>query len=239
MPCADGPGRVAPALAIACDDVTLCRAGRRVIDGFCLHVATGEWVLLRGPNGSGKSTLAALLLGLERADAGRIRVLDAPPRVSRHRVGMLPQHATLRADVPACLRDLVRMGALEGAIWRPGQYRRADAAAAEALDAVGMGWAAARRFETLSGGERRRVLIARALAAGPKLLILDEPLAGVDRDGQTRILDLLDRMRPAVTILMIDHDSSAAARMADRCVALGGGGKARAGETNQPGAQVA
>ncbi|MFP4032035.1 MAG: metal ABC transporter ATP-binding protein [Thermodesulfobacteriota bacterium] len=140
-----------------------------------LRIDPGDFVLLTGPNGSGKTTLIRGILGLLPGTAERVRW-----GIPRDRVGYVPQESAIHPDAPASALDVMRLG-------RASAWGVAKAAAAEALREVGLKAVARRRFGTLSGGEKRRVLLARALFAAPRLLILDEPVANVDAESKRRI----------------------------------------------------
>lgn len=140
-----------------------------------LRIDPGDFVLLTGPNGSGKTTLIRGILGLVPGTLDRVRW-----GVPRDRLGYVPQESAIHPDAPATALDVVRLG-------RASAWGGAKPAAMEALGDVGLGAIAHRRFGTLSGGEKRRVLLARALVAAPRLLILDEPVANVDAESERRI----------------------------------------------------
>jgi ABC-type Mn2+/Zn2+ transport system ATPase subunit len=140
-----------------------------------LRIEPGDFVLLTGPNGSGKTTLIRGILGLVPGTLDRVRW-----GVPRDRLGYVPQESAIHPDAPATALDVVRLG-------RASAWGKAKSSAVEALGEVGLEAVARRRFGTLSGGEKRRVLLARALVAAPRLLILDEPVANVDAESERRI----------------------------------------------------
>ena len=171
-------------------------------------IAPGDFACIVGPNGGGKTTLLKLTLGLLRPQTGAIEVLGAAPGENRQHVGYMPQHAQLDLKFPVTVLDVVLMGRLHprGPLLR---YSRVDAARArEALEQVRMGHLARRPFAALSGGQRQRVLIARALACEPKLLLLDEPTAGLDVAAQGDLYQLLNELNKRMTIFMVSHDVS-------------------------------
>ncbi len=195
----------------------------RVLDGVTFEVATGEFVALAGPNGSGKSTLLRILLGQLRPAAGEVRIFGVAPRelVERWRIGYVPQRTEIVEDLPASVREVVAAGQ----VTRRGWWRRGlgDPAVLDgAMEAVGVAHLAGRRLSELSGGEQQRVLIAKALASGPELLILDEPVAGVDAESQGLFRDSLvwlARERHA-TVLLVSHELGAVAEDLDRLMVL-------------------
>jgi len=180
---------------------------RGLFEALDLDVRAGELVALTGPNGSGKSTLLRLLLGLERPERGSIR------RAAGLRVGYMPQLDPSDPALPFPALSVVQQG------------RATRARAAEALDLVGYRAPHSRRYSLLSGGERRRVLLARALAAKPGLLALDEPTAGIDVEGESALFDLLlvEVRSRGTGLLWVGHGASSLERVADRQVRLGGG----------------
>ena len=193
--------------------------------GFAIR--PGELVALCGPNGAGKSTLLRLLLGLHRPAAGAVTLGGAPlssltRREIARRAALLPQDAP--ADLPLPVREAVALGRLP----HLGRFQAESAADAEAvaraLEATDTAAFAARPVTDLSGGERHRVHLARALAQEAPLLLLDEPIAGLDLSHQLQALDLLratvDAGRGAVVAL---HDLSLAARSCDRMLILADG----------------
>lgn len=198
-----------------------------VLDGVDLSVGAGEFVALAGPNGSGKSTLIRLLLGLLRPAAGTVNVLGAPPAdlEERWRIGYVPQRPAIVDLLPATVGEVVAAGRIA----RRGWWRRPNGddrdKVDEAIDTVGLKGLERRRLSELSGGQQQRVLIAKALAAEPDLLILDEPVAGVDIDAQRRFRDALVAMarRRDAAVLLVSHELGAVADDLDRLIVLRSG----------------
>jgi lipopolysaccharide export system ATP-binding protein len=188
--------------------------GRKVVDGVSLCVAPGEVVSLLGPNGAGKTTVFKLMLGLLRPDAGAVSFdgpLDALPLHLRARrgLGYLPQGASVFRGLSA--RDNL-LAVLE-ARGHASPLERA----AELLARFGLERLASHRAATLSGGERRRLEFARALASEPKLLLVDEPFAGVDPIAAREIAEAIaDLKRDGVGVLLTDHTVREALRASDR-----------------------
>jgi zinc transport system ATP-binding protein len=195
-----------------------------VLDGVSLSVARGEFAALTGPNGSGKSTLLRVLLGLLAPQRGTVRVFGEPPhdRHDRWRVGYVPQRLRIAPDLPATVREVVSSGRLAKQGWwrRP---RAADRAAVDhALESVALTDLRHRRLGELSGGQQQRVLIAKALAAEPELLVLDEPIAGVDVDAQAQFRDSLVHLvqEHAAAVLLVSHELGAVADDLDHVIVL-------------------
>ena len=194
-----------------------------VVQGVDLTVADGEAVAVLGSNGSGKTTLARGLLGLATVLGGEVEVLGAPvgrPR-ERGRIGYVPQRHTVSGAVPATVREVVGVGRLA----RLGLFRRlrpADRAAVhDAVAAVGLADRLGDPVASLSGGQQRRVLVARALAAEPELLVMDEPTAGVDAASQDALAAVLaDVSATGTTLLVVTHETAALAGVLTRAVVV-------------------
>ena len=180
--------------------------GHLVLKDVNLEVDEGNFLALIGPNGGGKTTLLKLMLGLLTADRGIVRVFGRPPKRVCHRIGYVPQDVHVNKSFPVSALDVVLMGRRKaGRGWS--RHSRGDwIAAQEALDKMEMRGYADRRMMALSGGQRKRVLIARALVSAPELLLLDEPTTSIDTAGQTEFYSLLKELNKTVTILMVSHD---------------------------------
>ncbi|GAB2756143.1 metal ABC transporter ATP-binding protein [Salinifilum aidingensis] len=193
------------------------------LDDVSLRVGDGRVCGLLGTNGSGKSTLFKALLGLVPAERGQVRLLDRPQRRARANasIAYVPQSEAVDWRFPVTVRDVVLMGryAHMGPLRRP---RRADRAAAhDALERVGLAELAARPIGQLSGGQRKRTFVARGIAQGAQLLLLDEPFAGVDRSSQATITELLHALRgEGRTVLVSTHDIAGVGELCDEAVLL-------------------
>ena len=162
-------------------------------------------VCIVGPNGGGKTTLIKLILGLLSPDRGAITVFGQKPEEARLRIGYVPQYANFDPQFPISVRDVVCMGRLSGSL--TGRYSKVDKEfAMAALAKTGLTDLAARPFASISGGQRQRALIARALASGGEILILDEPTANIDHESEVRFFDLLTELNAEMTILMVTHE---------------------------------
>ncbi len=179
-----------------------------VLEEVSLTIEPRDFLGIIGPNGGGKTTLLKLMLGLLRPQKGAIRIMGRPPSRVRHRIGYVPQHASVDASVPADVLDIVLTGRLAGSSWGA-WFGRADVEAAmAALKRVHIAELARRPLRTLSGGQRQRVLIARALVCQPQLLLLDEPTANVDAHVEAGLTDLLHELNHSLAIVMVSHDVS-------------------------------
>jgi zinc transport system ATP-binding protein len=194
-----------------------------VVDDVWLTVGRGEFVALVGPNGSGKTTLLRLLLGLLQPRSGTVRLFGVEPiRLrDRWRLGYVPQRPALAAGLPATVEEIVATGLLAR---RPWGRRSADdrSAITHALTVVGLEDLRDRRVSDLSGGQQQRAFIARALASDPELLVLDEPVAGVDAEAQTLFRDaLVHHVRSHDgSVLLVSHELGAVANDLDRVVVI-------------------
>lgn len=195
-----------------------------VLEEVDLAVRAGEFVALVGPNGSGKSTLLKVLLGSLPPAAGTVHLLgEVPTRLAeRGRIGYVPQRPVLDSEVPATVEEIVAAGRLaRRGWWRPlrGEDREE---VRHALESVGLSDLARRPLNELSGGQQQRAFIARAFASEPDLLLLDEPIAGVDAESQRRFRDSLTHLiaEHGAGVLLVSHELSAVAPELDRVVVL-------------------
>lgn len=199
--------------------VTVTYGARTVLDRVSMVVETGETVALLGPSGSGKSTLLRVIAGLALADRGQIAWGDddlTHVPAHRRRIGMVFQDEQLFPHLRVA--DNVAFGLRMTGVSKPARLDRVG----ELLELVGLGGYETRQVTDLSGGEAKRVALARALAPQPRVLLLDEPLTGLDRDLHDRLADELRRILQATstTAIHVTHDPDEAARVADRTVTL-------------------
>lgn len=201
-------------------------AGRPFTEGVNLTIAAGEVVALLGPNGSGKSTLVRGLLGLNDHVGGVAEVFGTPlgDLTDRSRLGYVPQRHTLSSSVRSTVREVIATGQLASRPW----WRRATAQDRERVrrvaDTVGLADRLEADVATLSGGQQRRVLIARALASRPEVLIMDEPTAGVDAANQDVLATVLQRLATmGVTMIVVTHELAALRGIVDRIVEMDAG----------------
>ncbi|MCB5178142.1 metal ABC transporter ATP-binding protein [Streptomyces antimicrobicus] len=201
---------------------TASLGSRPVLRGIDLTVRRGEVVALLGANGSGKSTAVRSVVGQVPLSSGELTLFGTDLKRFRDwsRIGYVPQRTTAASGVPATVREVVSSGRL--ARTRFGLLRKADkAAVAAALAAVGMDAHADAPVSALSGGQHQRVLIARALAVEPELLIMDEPMAGVDLANQEVLADTLrGQVAAGVTVLLVLHELGPLEPLIDRAVVL-------------------
>ena len=191
---------------LICKNVTLGYEGIPVIEGLHFAVSKGDYLCILGENGSGKSTLVKALLGLIPAMSGEIvrseEIADG--------VGYLPQQTVVQKDFPASVREIVRSGCIRRAKLRPFYNKEEKALADENMARLGISDLAGRCYRELSGGQQQRVLLARALCATSRILLLDEPVTGLDPRAQADLYELIaDLNRSGVTMIMVSHDVSA------------------------------
>jgi zinc transport system ATP-binding protein len=189
----------------------------RVLRDVDLEVQRGEFVAIAGPNGGGKTTLVRLVVGLEQPTSGRVELMA-------RKVGYLPQRTQAGIDAPVTVRELVTTGRASRARLIGPLSSTDRVSVQEAIDRVGLSPNADRRLTTLSGGQQQRAFIAKALAADPELLVLDEPTTGVDVEAQDAIAALLQRLRSELemTILYVSHEFGAVERFVERIVLVRG-----------------
>jgi zinc transport system ATP-binding protein len=195
--------------------------GQPVLHDVDLQIEAGEFVALAGPNGGGKTTLLRLTLGLERPTRGDVRLFGEPADSFRDRAGLgyLAQRTNLGVQAPATVREVVAAGRCARKPF--GRFARSDDdAIEEAIERVGLGELRNRPLTRLSGGQQQRAFIAKALAAEPRLLALDEPTTGVDVESQEALAELLARLHRelGVTILYVSHEFGAIEHVVERLV---------------------
>jgi zinc transport system ATP-binding protein len=195
--------------------------GQPVLRDVNLAVAPGEFVAIAGPNGGGKTTLLRLALGLERPTSGQVRLFGEPAERFRDRAGLgyLAQRTNLGVQAPATVREVVAAGRCARKPF--GRFTPGDNAAIEqAIERVGLAELVNKRLTRLSGGQQQRAFIAKALAAEPSLLALDEPTTGVDVEAQDALAELLGQLHLdlGVTILYVSHEFGAIEHVVERLV---------------------
>ncbi|MFB6703448.1 metal ABC transporter ATP-binding protein [Streptomyces sp. NPDC056333] len=195
---------------------------RPVLRGIDLTVRRGEVAALLGANGSGKSTAVRSVIGQVPLTSGSVELFGTPLHRFRNwaRIGYVPQRTTAASGVPATIREVVTAGRLSRT--KLGPLRKADRDAVDrAIELVGLGDRAKDSVSALSGGQHQRVLIARALAAEPELLIMDEPMAGVDLASQEILAETLrEQVATGTTVLLVLHELGPLEPLIDRAVVL-------------------
>jgi len=196
-------------LLIKIDNVSYSYNGHKsdlVLRDVNLHVYQNDFIWVVGPNGGGKTTLIKLILGLINPQKGEIAVFGEKPVKARKRIGYMPQHVQLDLSFPVTVMDVALMGRLDKPIGI-GPYSQDDKKAAiRALKQVNLFEQARKSLKELSGGQVRRLLIARALACEPELLILDEPTANLDRVVEKDLFEIFKKLNEHLAIVMVSHD---------------------------------
>lgn len=202
---------------LAVEGLTVYFNGAPAIEEITFALHAGDQVAIIGPNGAGKSTLMKTIMGLLQPQAGSVHL-----RKTDHlHLGYVPQHEGVDWTFPVTVRDVVMMGMVRQIGWLRRAGRSRWAAVDAALERVGMADLGGRQIGDLSGGQRRRVFIARALAQQANVLLLDEPFSGVDTATQSSLMDTLDELnRDGLTILLSTHDLGLAFRRFERVLAL-------------------
>lgn len=219
------PRAASSALAIRVRDLNVVLGSSLILDDVSLALGAGESVALLGANGSGKSTLVKAVLGLVPRASGSIEVLGAPitrrRRVPWEGIGYVPQRIGAGSGVPATALEVVRSGLLGPRRPWADRGRRARLRAMSALDAVGLAHRAGDHVQVFSGGQAQRVLIARALVRSPELLILDEPLAGIDRASRESLAEILKGLRTqGLTLVTVLHEMGELSDVVQRAILL-------------------
>jgi zinc transport system ATP-binding protein len=206
------------------DHLSFGYARTPVLRDVSLSVGSGEFVALVGPNGSGKSTLLRLLLGTITPQEGRVELFGSSPDTfrDRWRLGYVPQRPALGTEVPATVEEIVTAGRLRRGRWWRTLTELDRTTVGHALESVGLLDLASRPIGELSGGQQQRAFIARAFASEPDLLVLDEPIAGVDAESQRRFRDSVVHLIEdhGAGVLLVSHELSAVAHDVDRVVVL-------------------
>jgi len=206
--------------AIITRDLWFSYDGHPVLEDANLSIPRGDFVSIVGPNGGGKTTVLKLIVGLLRPTKGEVQVFGVTPDEARSRIGYMPQHVQLDPQFPATLMDVALMGRL-GHGNHFGFYSRRDKEiAAQALDQVGLSGLLKKPFASISGGQRQRLFIARALVCEPELLILDEPTANLDLVMEHDLYELLQELNKKLTIVMVSHDIGFVSRVVNTVICV-------------------
>lgn len=197
-----------PIPIIEINNLTYSYGDQNAIQDVTLTVYSNDFLAVIGPNGGGKSTLVKLIVGQLSPLSGSIKVFGVSPEQARSQIGYLPQYIIFDRSYPIEVIDVVRMSRLSKGVFHI--FSDSDThLALEKLRQFGVEKLANRPFSQLSGGEKQRVLLARAIMNSPKLLILDEPTTGVDSKTQSEFYKLLHQLNNEMAIVMISHDLSA------------------------------
>lgn len=189
---------------IQCEHVALGYGKQVLVQGLDLEVTRGDYLCIVGDNGVGKSTFLRTLLGLQPLLAGQITLGEG---LTQKDLGYLPQQTQVQRDFPATVEEIVSSGSGSAMGWRPFLSRGERNRVEENLQRMGIAHLAKRSYRTLSGGQQQRVRLARALCAADTLLLLDEPVAGLDPEGTAEMYDVIHALnQEGMTIVMVSHD---------------------------------
>ena len=204
---------------ITIQNLSLGYDSHAIVENLNFSVKLGDYLCIVGENGSGKTTLMKTLLHLQEPVSGQILIGDG---LKKNEIGYLPQQTVVQKDFPASVREIVLSGCQGRCGLRP-FYNKAEKQLAETnMDRMGILPLRDRCYRELSGGQQQRVLLARALCAAEKVLLLDEPVAGLDPKVTSEMYDLIENLnREGITIIMISHDIAAAIRYASHILHIG------------------
>lgn len=201
-------------MVLSCEDVSLGYEGKAVVEHLNFQINKGDYLCILGENGSGKSTLMKAILGLKSSMHGKLTMGED---LKANEIGYLPQQSVTQRDFPASVWEIVLSGFLAKRGMRP-YYNKEEKQIAgknmERLEITSLGKAC---YRDLSGGQQQRVLLARALCATSKLLLLDEPVAGLDPKVTQEMYELIQKLnKEGITIIMVSHDTQAASQYANK-----------------------
>ena len=205
---------------LTCQNLTVGYDGRTVLQGLNFEVNPGDYLCIVGENGSGKSTLMKTILGLQAPISGTILTGDG---LRKNEIGYLPQQTQAQKDFPASVREIVLSGCQGRCGSRPFYSKKEKRLAEENIGKMGIGSLTKRCYRELSGGQQQRVLLARALCATRKMLLLDEPVSGLDPRVTAEMYGLIETLNreEGITVMMISHDISAALKYASHILHIG------------------
>lgn len=205
---------------LSCQNLSLGYEGKEILSGLSFEVNSGDYLCIVGENGSGKSTLMRTVLGLKKPMSGKIVTGDG---LSANEIGYLPQQTLVQRDFPASVKEIVISGNQGRCGLRPFYNKQEKDLAVENMKKMGIYDLQNRCYRELSGGQQQRVLLARALCATKKMLLLDEPVAGLDPKVTADMYSLIDGLNKEdkITIIMISHDLDAAIKFASHILHIG------------------
>ena len=205
---------------LTCQNLCVGYDGKPVLQDLSFEIFAGDYLCIVGENGSGKSTLMKTILGLQSPINGRILAGDG---LRKNEIGYLPQQTQIQKDFPASVREIVLSGCQGRCGIRPFYNKEEKQLAAAAMDKMQITQLARRCYRELSGGQQQRVLLARALCATRKILLLDEPVSGLDPKVTAEMYALIEKLNreDGITVIMISHDISAALKYASHILHIG------------------
>lgn len=204
--------------SIICEGLAVGYSGKPLCNGFDLEINNGDYICIVGENGAGKSTLIKTLVGLIPAISGKVLLRGD---IDKSDIGYLPQQREMQKDFPASVWEVVLSGCLDRLGFRPFYGHKERKLAADAIRELDLEDIKNESFRELSGGQRQRVLLARAIAGSKKVLVLDEPITGLDPVAAAHLYQLLNRLNQnGTTIITISHDISKALSAANKLLIM-------------------
>ena len=205
---------------LTCQKLCVGYDGKSVLQDLNFEVFAGDYLCIVGENGSGKSTLMKTILGLQMPISGRILTGDG---LRKNEIGYLPQQTVVQKDFPASVREIVLSGCQGRCGSRSFYNKEEKQLAADAMEKMQVASLTKRCYRTLSGGQQQRVLLARALCATRKMLLLDEPVSGLDPKVTAEMYALIQKLNyeDGITVVMISHDLNAALQYASHILHIG------------------
>lgn len=204
---------------LKCEDLKATYDGMTVLENLSFTVNEGDYLCILGENGSGKSTLVKCLLGIKNADGGKISFGEG---VVQSDLGYLSQHTAMQKGFPATVREVVLSGCLGKRGLRPFYSAAEKKTASQVMERLGINDLASRSCRDLSGGQQQKMLLARALCAAKKMLLLDEPVTGLDPAATAEMYELISELnkKDKMTIIMVSHDVHKAVEESNRILCL-------------------
>lgn len=205
---------------LTADNLSLGYESKVILNGLSFSVNAGDYLFIVGENGSGKSTLMKTILGLQPALGGKVLTGDG---LKQNEIGYLPQQTVVQKDFPASVKEIVLSGCQGRCGARPFYNKEEKKLAESAIEKMGISHLSKRCFRELSGGQQQRVLLARALCATRKILLLDEPVSGLDPKVMAEMYALIEQLNKedGITVIMISHDIPAAVKYASHILHIG------------------
>ncbi|MCL2702381.1 MAG: ATP-binding cassette domain-containing protein [Defluviitaleaceae bacterium] len=204
---------------LECKDLILGYDGKPVISGLSFAVSAGDYLCIVGENGSGKSTLMKAVLGIKPPMSGTVRAGEG---LTQNEIGYLPQQTVVQKDFPASVEEVVRSGCLNRRGLRPFYNSAEKQMAEDNMERLGIASLAKHCYRELSGGQQQRALLARALCAARKLLLLDEPVSGLDPKAAAEMYETISQLNSdGTTIIMISHDIVSSVKHASHILHIG------------------
>jgi len=208
-------------MQITCKNAALGYETGVVVKELNFIISEGDYLCILGENGSGKSTLIKALLGLKPQLSGEILFGES---IGKNEIGYLPQQTIVQRDFPASVQEIVQSGCMNRCGLRPFYNKQEKKLASDMMEKLEITHLAKRCYRELSGGQQQRVLLARALCAARKMLLLDEPVTGLDPKAANEMYELIARLNRTeqITIIMVSHDMNAAVKYASHILHIGG-----------------